>query len=107
MHHVAAVGDAAKVAEFAADNDRGSGKNDVYRAAARAEILTIAAPAGPGHDWFGADSIAHGAAHAAAGIFPAGFAAHTLIAFPSVRQLRCAPICAWCVSILIVSIGQQ
>jgi phage gp37-like protein len=69
VHHIAAVGNTAIVAQLAADNERVARKAGIDRRAAGADVLTQTAPAHPRDNRRGADSIAHGLAQTATSNF--------------------------------------
>src|ERR1700686_4000944 len=67
MHGIAAVGHSQEVAKLAFDADRRARKTYVDRAAARPKILAEPAPTHPRDDGGRGNTIANGAAQAAAG----------------------------------------
>jgi len=72
MHHVAAVRDAAKVAQLSANRERVARKARIDRSAARADVLTQSTLARTRHNRRAADSIAHCLAQATTSNFHDG-----------------------------------
>jgi hypothetical protein len=69
VHHIAAIGNTAIVAQFSADRDGLARKTGVDRRAAGADVLTQTAPTHSRDDRRGADSIAHRRAQTPTGNF--------------------------------------